>query len=159
MPWERANHGPSGVRDLADRQDIEVLVRTFYERAFEDPLLGPVFLDIAHLNLDEHLPVMCDFWETVLFRAGLYRRNAFEVHARLHADASLTGTHFRRWLQLWVATTSDLFTGPRADTAKIQAGRIAWSISRRLLGETDDGLLGSVNSSPGGPLGPPDLKT
>jgi hemoglobin len=44
-------------------------------------------------------------------------------------------------LQLWVTTTDDLFAGPRAETAKIQAGRIAWAISRRLLGATDDALL------------------
>jgi hemoglobin len=129
------------ARDLADRQDVEVLVRTFYGRAFEDPLLGPVFVDIAHLDLDAHLPVMCDFWETVLFRAGRYRRNAFEVHARLHARSSLTSAHFRRWLELWTSTTDDLYVGPRAETAKIQAGRIAWAISRRLLGTTDDALL------------------
>jgi truncated hemoglobin YjbI len=61
---------------LVDREDVERLVRTFYTRAFDDPLLGPVFLDVAHLDLEAHLPVMCDFWETVLFRAGLYRRNA-----------------------------------------------------------------------------------
>jgi hemoglobin len=63
------------------------------------------------------------------------------VHARLHATAELTGAHFRRWLQLWTATTDDLFTGPRASTAKLQAGRIAWAISRRLLAATDDALL------------------
>ena len=128
-------------RDLRNRTDVEVLVRTFYERAFDDPLLGPVFIDVAELDLDAHLPVMCDFWETMLFRAGLYRRNAFEVHARLHTKAPLSAAHFRRWLALWVSTTDDLFTGPRAQTAKIQAGRIAWAISRRLLHETDDALL------------------
>ena len=65
------------------REDVERLVRTFYTRAFDDPLLGPVFLDVAHLDLEAHLPVMCDFWETVLFRPGLYRRNAF---GRLQGD-------------------------------------------------------------------------
>lgn len=128
-------------RDLVDRTDIATLVRTFYGRAFEDPLLGPVFLDVARLDLDAHLPVMCEFWETALFRAGLYRRNAFEVHARLHLKSALTASHFRRWLELWIATTDDLFAGPHAETAKTQAGRIAWAISRRLLGAADDTLL------------------
>ncbi len=132
---------PRPTRDLADRNDVEVLIRAFYGRAFADPLLGPVFRDIAQLDLDAHLPVMCDFWETALFRAGRYHRNAFVVHAQLHAKASLTAPHFRRWLDLWIATTDDLFAGSRAELAKIQAGRIAWAISRRLLGETDDTLL------------------
>ena len=30
----------------------------------------------AEPDLSAHLPVMCDFWETVLLRAGRYRRNA-----------------------------------------------------------------------------------
>lgn len=56
-------------RDLADRDDVEVLVRRFYTRAFADPLLGPIFHDIAQMDLEARLPVMCDFWQTVLFRA------------------------------------------------------------------------------------------
>jgi len=53
--------------DIVGRDDIEALLRDFYGRAFDDALLGPVFIDIAQMNLDEHLPVMCDFWETALF--------------------------------------------------------------------------------------------
>lgn len=135
------------ARDLADRKDVETLIQTFYGRAFCDPLLGPVFLDIAHLDLDAHLPVICDFWETVLFRAGTYRRNALQVHAELHEKAPLTIHHFRRWLQLWVATTDDLFAGPKAAAAKTQAGRIAWAFSRRLLGVSDDTLLGRLTGA------------
>jgi len=120
--------------DLADRGDVEALVRAFYRRAFADDLLGPVFRG-ARMDLEAHLPVMCDFWQTVLFRAGLYRRNALQVHADLHA-AALRREHFARWLALWTATVDDSFAGPKAELAKTQAGRIAYSISRRLLGQS-----------------------
>jgi hemoglobin len=123
-------------RDLSGRGDVEVLVRTFYTRAFADPLLGPVFRDVAHMDLEAHLPVMCDFWQTVLFRAGLYRRNALQVHADLHAVFPLSSAHFARWLALWTATVDDCFAGEKAELAKTQASRIAYSISRRLLGES-----------------------
>jgi hemoglobin len=56
------------------------------------------------MDLDAHLPVMCDFWKTVLFRAGLYRRNTLQVHADLHAATPLRAGHFARWLALWTAT-------------------------------------------------------
>ncbi len=132
--------GPAGTdqapRGLTGRGDVEVLVRAFYTRAFADPLLGPIFRDVAQMDLEAHLPVMCDFWETVLFRAGLYRRNALQVHADLHAVFPLSSAHFGRWLALWTATVDDLFGGEKAELAKIQAARIAYSISRRLLGES-----------------------
>ena len=54
--------------DLRGRGDVEALVREFYPRAFADRLLGPVFIDVARMDLPAHLPVMCDFWETVLSR-------------------------------------------------------------------------------------------
>ena len=126
--------GPSG-RDLADRDDVEGLVRAFYRQALTDPLLGPVF-SAAGLDLEAHLPIMCDFWETVLFRAGLYRRNALQVHVRVHTLSPLSPAHFARWLALWTATVDDRFAGERAELAKTQATRIAYSISRRLLGES-----------------------
>ena len=60
----------TALPDLTGRDDVEVLVRNFYARAFADPLLSPIFVDVVRIDLDAHLPVMCDFWQTVLFRAG-----------------------------------------------------------------------------------------
>ena len=123
-------------RDIADRDDIALLVTTFYDRAFADPLLGRIFVDVAQLDLTTHLPIICDFWETVLFRTGAYDRNAGRVHAHLHALEPLTAGHFGRWLDIWNASVDDLFAGSSAEFAKTQAARIAWSLSRRLNGES-----------------------
>jgi hemoglobin len=126
---------PSAVRaDLAGREDIDALLRDFYGRTFADPLLGPVFVDIARMDLDQHLPVIGDFWQTTLFHAGLYRRNAFTPHQLLDQRAHLTPQHFQRWLDLWRATVHDRHQGPRADLAELQATRIAGSMSRRITG-------------------------
>lgn len=136
-----------GRPDLTGRADIEALVRAFYTRAFADPLLGPIFCDVARMDLEAHLPVMCDFWQTVLFRAGLYRRNALRVHADLHALAPLRPEHFARWLTLWNAVVDASYAGEKADLAKTQAGRIAYSISRRLLGESGSEFI-TIGRSP-----------
>ncbi|WP_368861160.1 group III truncated hemoglobin [Frankia sp. AgB32] len=117
---------------MAGRDDIAALVTAFYQRAFADPELGPVFIDVARLDLPAHLPVICDFWQAVIFRAGTYRRNAFGVHADLHARVPLTDELFARWLTLWKATVDERHRGPNADRAKLQADRIAESMSRRL---------------------------
>lgn len=122
--------------DLHDRADVARLVAEFYRRAFADPLLGHIFTDIAKMDLDHHLPIITDFWQTVLFRAGLYRRNALAMHVALNGRFPLTAEHFDRWLLLWTGTVDELFAGPKADLAKVQARRIAGSIHRRLQGRS-----------------------
>ncbi|MUN08649.1 hypothetical protein GLX25_16195 [Agromyces luteolus] len=125
---------------MRDRDDIARLVREFYARAFADPLIGPIFTDIAHMDLEHHLPIMCDFWETVVFRAGIYRRNAFTLHEALNRRAPLGGAEFERWIELWTATVDDLFAGESAERAKAQARRIASSMRRRLAGGSGSAL-------------------
>ncbi|MEU1622409.1 group III truncated hemoglobin [Streptomyces sp. NPDC005722] len=115
-------------RDLVDRADVERLVTAFYRRAFADPL------EVARMDLDAHMPIMCDFWESVLFAAGRYRRNALAPHQALHRMTPLGPDHFGRWLALWGTTVDELFRGEKAELAKLQAGRIGGSLQRRLAG-------------------------
>jgi hemoglobin len=122
--------------DITGPEDVQALVVEFYRCAFEDELLGPVFVDVAQLDLDIHLPVICAFWETVILRTGNYRRNALQVHVDLHRRSPLTPEHFGRWLELWMAAVDSMFSGERSELAKVQATRIAWSMSRRLMGES-----------------------
>jgi hemoglobin len=122
------------TRDLADRDDIEALLRRFYGLVFVDDVLAEPFSELRAQGLESHIPVMCDFWETVLFRAGLYRGNALVVHRRLDERHPLCANHFTRWLDLWEATVDEMYDGPAAARAKIQAGRIAKSLHRRLRG-------------------------
>jgi len=126
---------PAGaLADIAGREDILRLVETFYTRAFADPLIGPIFTQVVHMDLARHMPIMADFWQTVLFKAGLYSRNALQVHFDINAKEPLTLEHFNRWLQLWTATVDELFSGEKAELAKVQAHRIAGSMLRRVTG-------------------------
>lgn len=61
------------VADLAARTDIEALLRRFYGRVMVDDVLAEPFAELRVEGLDSHIPVMADFWETALFRAGRYR--------------------------------------------------------------------------------------
>lgn len=121
--------------DISGREDVLALLEDFYTRAFADPLLGPVFVDAAHMDLAAHLPVIADFWQTVLFRTGQYRRNALVPHRRVHALAGLTPAHFERWLALWRATVDERHAGPNAERAKRQGTRMAASMCRTITGE------------------------
>ena len=135
-------------RDIADREDIAGLVTAFYRRVFADDSLGPIFVDIAQMDLPAHLPVMCDFWESVLLRAGLYHRNALTPHLALNTKVALTPAHFARWLDLWTATVDERHTGAKAELAKVQATRIAGSLTRRLRGQRATELVTIQRSPP-----------
>ncbi|WP_210493257.1 group III truncated hemoglobin [Patulibacter sp. SYSU D01012] len=120
--------------DIRDRDDVERLVRAFYERALVDPVIGFLFVDVARLDLDAHVPVITSFWATILLGEGSYRGGAFRPHAALNAQARLRPGHFARWLLLWRATVDELFAGPRAEQAKHHAERVARAFDGRLRG-------------------------
>jgi hemoglobin len=120
--------------DLANRADIEALLRRFYGRVLDDDVLAEAFTEVRTKGLDSHIPVMCDFWETVLFRAGRYRGSALHAHRNVHSQTPLSGYHFVRWLTTWQDTVDEMYCGPVAEHAKVQASRIAWAMNRRLTG-------------------------
>ncbi len=124
------------VHDIETRADCERLVRAFYARAMSDPMIGFLFVDVAKLDLEAHVPQITSFWETILLGARSYGGGAFAPHARLHAKARLRGGHFARWLELWTATVDELFAGERAELAKAHAQRVARAFHARLQGYT-----------------------
>ena len=125
------------MADIATRDDCERLVRAFYGRALEDPIIGWLFTDVARLDLEAHVPTITSFWETVLLGARTYAGGAFRPHALLHARAGLRGGHFARWLALWSQTVDEQFAGPVAEEAKAHAVRVADAFHRRLQGYDD----------------------
>ena len=120
------------MADIETRADCERLVRAFYERALVDPVIGWLFTDVAKLDLEEHVPRITDFWQTVLLGGLAYRGGVFGPHARLHEKAGLRPGHFTRWLALWTETVDGLFAGERAELAKAHAMRTANAFISRL---------------------------
>jgi hemoglobin len=53
----------------------------------------------------------------------------------------LAAAHFARWLTLWKSTVDQMYQGPVAEHAKIQAARIATATHRRLTGTDAPELL------------------
>jgi len=121
-----------GLPDIESRADCERLVRAFYERALEDPMIGFIFVDVAKLDLEAHIPPITSFWETILLGARSYVGGAFRPHAELHAKVRLREGHFAQWLHLWGRTVDELFAGERADLAKSHAHRVAQAFLGRL---------------------------
>ena len=115
-------------KDITGRDDIDELMRLFYSRAMSDDTIGYLFTDVAKLDLDHHLPIIGDFWETMLFRTGDYGRhgrNPLQVHGDLDARSRLLPEHFERWLEIFTALTDELFEGPTAEFLKMRSRAIA----------------------------------
>jgi len=108
--------------DLVTRLDIELLVNSFYEKVKVDELLAPVF---AHVDWPAHLPVMYNFWSSMLLGDQSYQGNPFQKHVGL----SIKVEHFQQWLLLFHATIDENFIGDSALDAKNRATTIAgvWS--------------------------------
>jgi hemoglobin len=137
---------PAQRSDIETRDDVERLVRAFYGRALTDPVIGFLFVDVAKLDLESHVPVITRFWETILLGARSYAGGAFRPHAALHAQVPLRPGHFERWLLLWRTTVDELFAGERAELAKAHATRVARAFSGRLWGRP----VSSDAAMPGG---------
>ena len=122
----------NALPDIEERSDCERLVRAFYTRALSDPVIGFIFTDVAHLDLEAHVPRITAFWETILLGAQSYSGGAFAPHVAIHRQVPLRRGHFERWLWLWSATVDELFSGPRAELAKAHANRVAVAFHGRL---------------------------
>jgi hemoglobin len=134
--------------DIQDRADCERLVRLFYGRALTDPVIGFIFVDVARLDLEAHVPRITSFWETILLGAQSYAGGAFRPHALLHGKVPLRAGHFERWLWLWRSSVDELFTGPRADLAKAHAQRVARAFHARLAMMDDAAAAGGGGALP-----------
>lgn len=113
--------------DIENRADIDELMNRFYAIAMTDKTIGYVF-GIAELDLERHLPIIGDFWETLLFGSGDYQkhgRNPLRVHAELNEKTPLFFEHFERWLEIFRETVDETFAGERAEFIKIRANAIA----------------------------------
>lgn len=112
------------MKDIQNRKDIELLVDAFYKRIIVDDVIGFFFTKVIELDWDKHIPIMYDFWETILLGNIKYKGNPMLKHIDLNKKAALKPEHFARWLELWQITLSENFSGKNADEALNRAKQI-----------------------------------
>jgi hemoglobin len=119
--------------DIKDRADIELLINTFYDKVKKDKIIGYIFNDVVKVNWEKHLPVMYDFWDSLIFLNNKYTGNPMALHIQLNAKTPLTKEHFQQWLQLFTGTVDELFKGRKAGIAKEKAAGIAAIMETKIL--------------------------
>ena len=112
-------------RTLDSPEAVRFLVDSFYEKVQVDPLIGPIFTDVAQVDWSKHLPKMYAFWESLILGNNAYDGHPFRPHLIVNQKHTLTIEHFDRWLQLFSATLSEKFTGDAADQVRQRATQIA----------------------------------
>ena len=122
-------------KDIEHRKDIELLITTFYNKVKMDETIGYIFNDIAKVNWEQHLPVMFDFWENVLFYTGAYDGNPMIIHQHLNRVVPLTNAHFKQWEKLFTETVDGLFDGTNAVLAKQRALSISTVMQMKIMTE------------------------
>lgn len=83
------------------KKHIEKLVIHFYRKVQKDELLGPIFNDIAHVDWDDHIKLLSQFWCSIMLKTHEYHGNAYEKHVLIGQQTPIHETHFSRWLDLF----------------------------------------------------------
>ncbi len=113
------------MTDITNRTDIEKLIVSFYEKVKQDATIGFIFTDAVKINWATHIPVIVDFWESILLDNPLYTNNTMEAHFDINKKVPLQKEHFKSWVHLFTGTVDELFEGKTAALAKTRAKSIA----------------------------------
>ena len=112
-------------KDIANREDIDLLMNVFYTKLLEDNSINYIFNDLVKINMETHLPVIADFWESLLFNRNIYYNNPMKIHLDIQNKTPLLKHHFDTWLGYFNSTVDELFEGSMALKAKERALSIA----------------------------------
>lgn len=117
-------------KDITTREDVHLLVSSFYAKVRKDPFLGPFFNRVIK-DWGEHIEKLTTFWETSLFTTrrleNKYYGNPLAVHIEVDQEnnQSITQVHFGAWLNLWFETINELYEGEYALKAQQKARKMS----------------------------------
>jgi len=113
--------------DSISRENLRVLMTLFYEKAVEDEMLAPFFLDQLGHDLNdeewiEHIELLADFWLAKIVGENTYRGNFIGAHAKIPHMRKET---FARWLEIFSVTADEVYVPEIADVFKKKGNQFA----------------------------------
>ncbi len=111
--------------DIKSREDIIHLLKLFYAKVIKDETIGIIFTKIFPINWDHHIPLIANFWESILLDNHVYTGNPMLKHIDINKMYPLEKKHFDAWLGLFDETVDESFSGKVATMAKKRAHGIA----------------------------------
>lgn len=124
--------------DVTTRTQLEAMLAHFYTLALKDDEIGFFFTRVVPLDMEKHLPVITDFWESVVLGTRGYSKNVMALHQHIHQLSAIRKEHLDRWVSLFTQTIHYHFEGPNAT---LMAQR-ATSIATLMNGKLNHGMMG-----------------
>lgn len=109
------------MKDIETKDDVKLMVDTFYDKIRKDDVLGPIFNERIKDNWQVHLEKMYKFWGNILLPDVQYNGKPFPPHATMNLEKH----HFNQWLNLFFDTLEENFSGEKTEEAKNRASSIA----------------------------------
>ena len=120
-------------KDIENRDDIYKIVKEFYIKLMSDDVMLHFFLEFKDpILLEEHLQVLVDFWDNIIFYSGTYQKNAMKPHLELQHHKPFQKIHFTHWLHHFNSSVDAFFEGQNAHNAKSRAISIATVMEIRI---------------------------
>lgn len=113
------------MKDIQNREDLHLIMRTFYSKLLQDSSIEYLFTEIAKINLEPHLLELVDFWEDILFDKNNYKKNVLQIHLDLHQKSNFSTEQFTTWLNYFNLSVDEHFSGKIAEQMKTRALSIA----------------------------------
>ena len=93
---------------------------SFYEKAIEDEILSPFFVDeigddLSSEDWDEHIELLADFWLAKILGEDTYYGSFVGAHVKM---PHLKQETFKRWLELFSQTADEVYVSELADVFK-----------------------------------------
>lgn len=112
------------MKDIISREDITLLINTFYDKLLQIEEIKPVF---AGIDFPAHVPHIVSFWSLVLLDEEGYKTNVFDKHINLPIKPHM----FDVWLEIWINTVDELFKGDVAELAKQRATSLTYTFKSK----------------------------
>jgi len=119
--------------DISSKEDIKFIITKFYDLLLADQKMIPFFKDIvANNHLEEHLNVISDFWNDLLFDTNSYASNVMKKHVDKNVFVTFKKEHFSIWMSYFFETIDTNFDGEKAHNMKNRARSIATVMELKL---------------------------
>ena len=113
-------------QDISTRKDILHIITKFYDLLLVDERMIPFFEDIVAKNhLEEHLEIITDFWNDILFDTNSYSNNVMKKHVDKNVFVAFKKEHFTIWISYLFETIDAYFDGENVHNMKNRARSIA----------------------------------
>jgi hemoglobin len=112
------------MQDINQRKDLDLLAAEFYKKVLADKKIAPVFTGKVKIDWASHLPIICDFWENLLWGGEKYQENLIQKHLNFNKEIPLTPSHLERWISHWNTALTENFSGKNTESVKERAAII-----------------------------------